>query len=208
MARLDFAMTEEDRRERNREAQRRWYAAHRDAAQAASRERMRRARAADPERFRARGRRWAAANRELVRTKYREWRKANRDAERERQRAWRAANPDRVQANARLRRERERALRGQVRPDIEEVLLRLQRGRCWHCGVALGATGYQRDHLKPLALRGEHDDSNLALACPPCNQSRGATDACDWGPLVYHALGYVPEGCEDLEPDASVLVLV
>lgn len=57
--------------------------------------------------------------------------------------------------------------------DPQEVYVD-QLGRCYLCG----SRGYFRhmelDHIQPFALGGLHERSNCAIACLPCNRSKGA----------------------------------
>lgn len=54
------------------------------------------------------------------------------------------------------------------------AIYRRDRGRCHLCGEHRPADDFHLDHLVPLALGGTHNESNLAVACPKCNMSRGA----------------------------------
>lgn len=62
---------------------------------------------------------------------------------------------------------------------IADRLMRLQKGKCGCCKVALGAK-YEIDHVIPLAKGGAHADANLQLLCPPCNRSKGAKHPVDF----------------------------
>jgi 5-methylcytosine-specific restriction endonuclease McrA len=55
-----------------------------------------------------------------------------------------------------------------------EKLLCLQRGLCAVCRAHLVKP--QIDHIKPIALGGEHSTENLQLLCKPCNQRKHAKD--------------------------------
>ena len=97
-------MTEEEKKAKNREKMRRWRAANPERMREMGRESCRRQRAADPERMKEKQRRWRAANleraRELGRESSRRRRGANpelaRELCRESNRRWRAANPERA----------------------------------------------------------------------------------------------------------------
>lgn len=45
---------------------------------------------------------------------------------------------------------------------------------CYLCGVGLTYEQVELDHLIPVAQGGGNEPENLAVACGPCNKSRGA----------------------------------
>ena len=45
-------------------------------------------------------------------------------------------------------------------------------GICGYCGHKLALDGYTVDHVHPLALGGSDEESNLTVACRPCNSSK------------------------------------
>lgn len=48
--------------------------------------------------------------------------------------------------------------------------------RCAYCGArACDGVWIQVDHIKPKALGGSDDPSNLTTACSPCNSGKSAT---------------------------------
>lgn len=44
---------------------------------------------------------------------------------------------------------------------------------CCYCQLVFFVDKLTVEHLKPLTLGGTNEDSNIALACAPCNQQRG-----------------------------------
>lgn len=44
---------------------------------------------------------------------------------------------------------------------------------CCYCKVVFLITELTIEHIHPLSLGGTNEDSNIALACAPCNQERG-----------------------------------
>lgn len=46
-------------------------------------------------------------------------------------------------------------------------------GRCGYCGIGLGISEFQVDHIYPLCRGGSNLDNNLVAACPYCNKSKG-----------------------------------
>ncbi len=52
-------------------------------------------------------------------------------------------------------------------------MLDQQQSRCWWCKKPI-LKAYHADHRIPLAKGGSNDPSNIVLACPKCNFSKGA----------------------------------
>lgn len=73
------------------------------------------------------------------------------------------------------RRARQRAIGGSFTQEEVVRLYDVQRGRCANpnCRAKLGLA-FHRDHIVPLAKRGENRIRNIQLLCPPCNQAKGA----------------------------------
>jgi 5-methylcytosine-specific restriction endonuclease McrA len=141
------------------------------------------------------------ANREKLLARSQQQRKNNRDRLLEYDAARRKNNPDRVRAYRRANAEKVRATeaaywkahpealrakgvnrrhreRGKVSTNIVKKLLTLQRMKCAVCKGALKE--YHLDHHIPLALGGEHADSNMQLLCPPCNLAKSAKHPIDF----------------------------
>lgn len=122
----------------------------------------------------------------------REWRKRHRADENERERTRRLATPDKVRASykswqstdkgravkARLQRERRARLRGaggkHTAADIDEILA-AQNGRCAYCRTDL-RSGYEVDHIIPLAKGGTNGRRNIQVLCPTCNRHKRTKD--------------------------------
>lgn len=51
--------------------------------------------------------------------------------------------------------------------------------RCAYCGDAAG--DFHFDHVFPFSRGGATNESNLVLACAPCNLSKGAKTPEEWG---------------------------
>jgi 5-methylcytosine-specific restriction endonuclease McrA len=49
---------------------------------------------------------------------------------------------------------------------------------CRYCGCDNALT---LDHVQPRSRGGSDDPVNLALACKPCNSSKGARTPAEWG---------------------------
>jgi hypothetical protein len=126
-------------------------------------------------------RQWREENPEQHRENARQWAKDNRERCNANARAWRARNPELQRAHARAAHARRRvsASGGLSAADIRAQYDR-QRGRCFWCGKNVG-TGYNIDHVIPLALGGPNTVENLVIACEFCNKSKGAKHPMDFG---------------------------
>jgi len=118
---------------------------------------------------------------------FRKWRLAHPDYPR----LWRAANPEKQrqyrETHKQKRREEDRRRRarelnspGSHRLADIEIIRRNQRNRCWYCGADLSKTGEHLDHRIPLSRGGSDNASNLVLACPKCNLSKGSKLPHEW----------------------------
>lgn len=146
-------------------------------------------------------RKWHAANPSRMREYRRRYRAANKQKVSEYNRAYRQANPDkretREQANEYNRRYYERhyhriiekndrrkdRMVGELSPGIIDQLLELQNWLCaYHdfCWSDLKETGYELDHIMPIALGGTNTDNNVQLLCPFCNRKKS-----NLHPLVF-----------------------
>lgn len=63
--------------------------------------------------------------------------------------------------------------------DDVAALLVNQHGLCAYCGMPL-TSKYDVDHVVPLSQGGSNDKDNIALACPPCNGSKGSKSLLVW----------------------------
>lgn len=155
-----------------------------------ARELSRRYYAKNPEKRREATRRWNANNPERRLQNIYQYHAKHPDSSRR----WRVQNPERVRANARrlraenpekfraydnTRRARQLSAMGShTREDITAQYQR-QKGRCYYCNCKLD-NGYHVDHVIPLSRGGTNDPSNLVIACPTCNQSKGAKLLHEW----------------------------
>ena len=113
---------------------------------------------------------WYKANAKKRRTYFAAWSKTNAEKMRSLTAAWQKAHPEAVRANAARRRARK--LNAPTVPftqaELDAHLDRLGR-KCVYCGGLFE----HLDHVKPLALGGEHSLANLVPACAACNLSKG-----------------------------------
>lgn len=61
-------------------------------------------------------------------------------------------------------------------------------GRCVYCGEPL-ENGWHVDHMIPLAKGGSNELANLAPACGPCNEAKGATPLRVWLVSRFRVMG-------------------
>lgn len=148
-------------------------------------ERQARYKARHPERVAAADRKWRQANLERRRSYNKQWWKENTEKsalyhkrtranhpEREalRQKTWRGANVERVREYCRKRMAlRRTATIGEV--DIEKLIAEWD-GNCGICKMPVSGP-YHIDHIIPLTKGGPHTQSNLQVAHPSCNMSKG-----------------------------------
>jgi len=126
---------------------------------------------------------WKRANKDRIR----EYEEKNRDHLRELRREWHIRNHDRFLATRRkhyrtpkarlyglLRmHERRVAKDGKVTPDQVRELKARQK-KCYYCKRLFNDTLKSTlDHVIPLNKGGQHDISNIVLACKSCNSKKG-----------------------------------
>lgn len=154
------------------ERSRRRYAA--DAAKAI--ERKKRWAAANPDKAKAHTLRWRAANPDAWRESNRKSKQARQKIYNERQRQDYALNPEKYRVVERKRRAQMRALPGAHTPDDIAEIMKAQGGRCAYCRTNIKRSSRHVDHIVPLALGGSNARTNIQIACPSCNRSKGAKD--------------------------------
>lgn len=129
-------------------------------------------------------RRYYQANAVALNEKRRKWRKDNPDKVRKSWRDWENKNTDklRICARARQHRRREHKLRNGGTHTASDIQAQYdnQHGKCWWCGKKIKDTKYHVDHRVPLARGGSNAPENLVIACPKCNQSKGAKLPHEW----------------------------
>jgi hypothetical protein len=62
---------------------------------------------------------------------------------------------------------------------IRQMVFARDGASCVYCGDESGP--HEIDHIHPVALGGGDDIDNLAVACLPCNRSKGALTLNEWG---------------------------
>jgi 5-methylcytosine-specific restriction endonuclease McrA len=197
-------VTEEEKKERQREACRRYRAANRDRLLAQEREK----RKANPEAARERDkrknqsqkgkerqRRWAEANRERKQESHQKWRENNKGREQQRCRDYYWADPIRARQRvleynrqnperAKAAQHARRALMMSAADPAAPVSASSITRRVWlfgNCCAYCGSDGpLHLDHVEPLARGGLHTPDNLVPACQRCNLSKQAKPVEAW----------------------------
>ncbi len=118
------------------------------------------------------------ANRELVRGQWRGFYQRNRSRRLEQAKVWNASNPARLAANRHRRRARVLSVGGTFTKQDVLLALRSQKGRCWHCGEAVGDK-YEVDHLIPIARGGSNDARNIVIS------SKGSKLPQEWNGKLF-----------------------
>jgi 5-methylcytosine-specific restriction endonuclease McrA len=134
--------------------------------------RMAKWRAENPERSKQNNQRWAKENPEKRKESVRKWREKNKERHVQYQKKYQSENLDIFRIHAQNRRQKLRE--GRLSSDIYKRLIILQRSKCACCKADLSKVKAHLDHIVPLALGGEHLDSNIQLLCQPCNQQKHA----------------------------------
>lgn len=145
------------------------------------RERVRRWRAANPEKYSEGQHRWRKANPEKFSQYSCRWQKANPEKHSEYSRRWQEANPEKYRENRRgkKRRRRARKLAATIVPFTTKQLatrMTVFDNKCVYCGGPFEHV----DHFFPLSRGGAHSLDNLVPACSRCNQSKNDSDPLEW----------------------------
>ena len=150
-------------------------------------ERKQRQYAANPELYRARNReyshRWVLANPE----RRVEHNRKNRETHPEYQQNYKLRHPEKIResnskyAKTHPEKNREKVRRYNARkkssvgwfpPDYENLMFKLQEGKCAYCDVSLGMK-FHLEHRVPFSRGGPHSFENVVLSCVSCNLHKG-----------------------------------
>lgn len=174
----------------SKEKNRRYYTENIDKIKAYKRERYlknkdkvreygKRYRAEHAEKIKEDKQRYRAENIEKVRAYNRRWYAKNAMKVAVQQRNYRTKHPSKMLSYVHLRRARKLTVGGVYTPADIHLQLKSQRGLCWWCSKPLN-NKYHIDHRIPLARGGSNAPANLCLACPKCNNSKGAKLPHEW----------------------------
>jgi len=92
--------------------------------------------------------------------------------------AYKEAHPEQRRNDVRNRRAKLKA-GGKLSKDIEQKLMKLQKGRCPVCKVDI-TEKFHLDHVVAIAAGGRNEDNNAQLLCPKCNQTKSAKDPIEF----------------------------
>lgn len=134
---------------------------------------------ADPTKRTLSATKWRLANIERVRANCRRWSLSNAEHHNRLRAEWRENNPDAGRIMVQNRRAKLRNSNGKLSAGLAKRLFALQKGLCPCCGKHLGID-YHLDHIMPVALGGEHVDSNIQLLRASCNFSKSARHPVDY----------------------------
>src|SRR6266702_829361 len=85
---------------------------------------------------------------------------------------------ERHAASEHSRRARKRSTGGSYTPQEIEVQYKRQKGKCHYCRNKMAT--YHIEHVIPISRGGTNDSSNIVLACPTCNMSKGNKLPHEW----------------------------
>lgn len=164
------------RRAENRERMRRWRERNRERYLAQSRKDNAALKQRDPDYKR----RWYERNAEKERLRsrevMRESRAKNPQAERERKRRYRERNAERVK-EAEREKTYSRRTKAPYSPELAALMTSMVEEPCTYCGAVEEITV---DHVVPLSRGGKHEADNLAPACSSCNSSKSDRLLSEW----------------------------
>ena len=168
-----------------------WYKDHLETVKAKAAKRHR----DNPEARRTSNAKWYKANLERRKTSCAKWYRANAEKRRadiaqyhrdhpEVVRAktarWAKAHPEAVRAKKAKRKALKLAYQGPHYTAVDvAALLADQHDLCAYCGVVFNGK-YHVDHVVPLSQGGGNGPDNIALACAPCNLSKGDKSLLIW----------------------------
>ena len=135
----------------------------------------------DKEKKRERDRQDYQKHREKRLVSSRKWSKENPEEHKAAVRRWAQEHPERIRERLRQYQTKKRNRLGVVPENITEKMMLEQEGRCNHCSKSL-KQGYHIDHIVPLSKGGMHDEYNLQLLCPHCNQVKHDSVDAKWFP--------------------------
>ena len=127
---------------------------------------------------RAYGRLWREENKDSLRAYARQRYLSNKSLYNQKNRLWRQNNPDKVRAIKHRRRARLAGNGGSHTAEEIGALRIQQHNRCAYC--QRWTQQLQTEHIVPIKRGGTDDISNICLACPTCNSSKGDKLLSEW----------------------------
>lgn len=115
---------------------------------------------------------YRANNREKVLLSYKSYRNSYPDRTKQANKRWANNNPEKVREISNRKRLRLLMVGGRFTAEDIKNLYHQQNGQCFYCGIVVGKS-YHIDHYIPLSRGGSNFPTNLRIACPFCNLSKG-----------------------------------
>jgi len=108
-----------------------------------------------------------------------QWAEQNRERTRAAAKRFSERHPDRVRVSTLIQIGKRKGAKGRYTSgDVRRIYIE-QQGYCAYCNEWLGDK-YHIDHIIPLSRGGSNYPENIALACPPCNMSKGDKLLSEW----------------------------
>lgn len=145
------------------------------------------------EKNRERNRRWLDKNKDHVIIYRQAHRAENKDAIKKRNKRWYENNQSKVRASRANRKARKKLAEGSFSQRDIELKIEAQNGQCYWCKIDLH--DYHIDHFIPLKKGGSNWPSNIVVACPTCNVSRGAKSAEEF----HEYLEFIKNNAEQID---------
>jgi 5-methylcytosine-specific restriction endonuclease McrA len=123
---------------------------------------------------------WYEANREQTLEKDRQFRKEHPEILAQRWQNWYQTENGKEHCRSRVRNRQARRKGADGNFTHTDILAqhKAQKGRCYYCQIKL--IEYHVDHIVPIIRGGSNEPSNLVLACPHCNMSKGTKLLSEW----------------------------
>ena len=142
-------------------------------------ERNRAKRAANPKLFRAMERKRYAMNPMAKLASSARWKNRNEEKVRQFKSLWHQGNKEKAKASRWRRKARIKQVGGTFTGHDIQRLYENQKGKCASCCASI-KSGYEIDHVYPIALGGSNWPDNLQLLCAPCNRAKSYKDPLVW----------------------------
>jgi len=162
-------MTDEEKRQKQRERSNAHYRANKKVYIEAARKWKK----ANPEIVRASNAAYRNRHKDACNSYNIAWAKAHPENARAIGAKWAAANPDKIRSMNANRRATKRGAEGRHTAEEIKKLLARQKCHCAACKKSIEA-GYHKDRIVPLARGGSNYIRNIQLLCPKCNTKKGA----------------------------------
>lgn len=119
---------------------------------------------------------YGEANKERISKRQKAYNEKNKDRKLEATMLWQKANPEKVRFYKANNKHKRRSVEktGISGSDLG-VWAGKQKKVCYWCNIAC-PNDYHVDHYHPLSKGGLHEESNLVIACAPCNLRKNAKD--------------------------------